>query len=83
MEYSQIIQFVCFNTSIATPQFLSTWQSYAKEFLRQGIKHITLHESVDQDKYFRFISKNTWPKEAFLAAFDLIQSGPTRLSCIG
>ena len=69
MGQSQVIQFVCFDTAVSTLDFLANWQSYAQGFLSQGIQHITLHESVEREKHFRFISKNTWLTDAFFAVF--------------
>lgn len=66
--HPQIIQFVCFETSLPSRVFLSRWQPFAAMFLAMGIERVVLGES-DGAGGFGFVSRNVWPEPRFRAAF--------------
>ena len=65
----QLIQFVCFETTLAVGTFLKGWSSFAQSFVAQGIERIVLAEATRREAPFGFISRNAWPAAQFEATF--------------
>jgi hypothetical protein len=67
-EHHQIVQFVCFETSLPRQVFLSRWEPFAASFLARGIERVVLGEG-DGAVGFGFVSRNIWPEARFRAVF--------------
>jgi len=63
-----LFQFVCFDTHLARPDFLSCWAPFASSFLARGIERIVLSERVGSEG-FAYVSRNAWPQDRFAQAF--------------
>ena len=67
-EHPQIVQFVCFETSLPRQAFLSRWEPFAASFLARGIERVVLSEG-DGAVGFGFVSRNVWPEARFRSLF--------------
>ena len=67
-EHCQIVQFVCFETSLPRQVFLSRWEPFAATFLERGIDRVVLGEN-EGVVGFGFVSRNVWPEAHFRAVF--------------
>ncbi len=67
-EHRQIVQFVCFETSLPRQVFLSRWGPFAASFLARGIERVVLGEG-DGAVGFGFVSRNIWPEARFRSVF--------------
>lgn len=72
---TDIVQFVCFETSLPRPAFMAAWAPFASSFLARGIRRIVLaqrsaptsaHASA---RTFGFISRNVWNESRFFETF--------------
>lgn len=63
-----IVQFVCYETSMSTEEFIVQWERFTKRFLNKGIE-VTLQEQMLGKNKFKFISRNVWPQDSFQFVF--------------
>ena len=63
-----IVQFVCYETTMNTEEFIVQWERFTKRFLNKGIE-VTLQEQMQLKSKFRFVSRNIWPQDSFQFVF--------------
>ncbi len=63
-----IVQFVCYETSMNTEEFVVQWERFTKRFLSKGIE-VSLQEQAVVKNKFRFVSRNVWPQDSFQFVF--------------
>lgn len=63
-----IVQFVCYETSMNTEEFIVQWERFTKRFLSKGIE-VTLQEQTLLKNKFKFVSRNVWPQDSFQFVF--------------
>ena len=63
-----IVQFVCYETSMNTEEFVVQWERFTKRFANKDTE-LTLQESVIQKNKFKFVSRNVWPEDSFQFVF--------------
>ena len=63
-----IVQFVCYETSMNTEEFVVQWEKFTKRFLSKGIE-VSLQEQAMMKSKFKFVSRNVWPQDSFQFVF--------------
>ena len=63
-----VFQFVCFDTPLPRPEFLSRWAPFASSFVARGIERLVLSERAGPEG-FAYVSRNAWPGDRFEQAF--------------
>ena len=63
-----IVQFVCYETSMNTDEFVVQWERFPKRFLSKGIE-VSLQEQAMVKNKFKFVSRNVWAQDSFQFVF--------------
>jgi hypothetical protein len=63
-----IVQFVSYETSMNTEEFIVQWEKFTKRFLSKGIE-VSLQEQAMGKNKFKFVSRNVWPQDSFQFVF--------------
>ena len=69
MTDGDLVQLVAFRTRLPADQFTSAWRPIASGFLDAGLGTITLASFDDAEDGTAFLSRNTWPADAYRRAF--------------
>lgn len=64
----RIVQYVGFDTAVGRDEFLLRWAPFARRFSSLGARSIDLYE-VSPLSEVRYISRNVWDRETYLATF--------------
>ena len=68
MKKETIVQFICFDTTLAFDEFVLQWDQYAKGFKNPHIE-VTLQQQTSTRNKFQYISKHKWPLDDFQFTF--------------
>lgn len=63
-----IVQFVCYETSMNTENFVVQWEHFTKRFLNKGIQ-VTLQQQFSGKNKYKYVSRNVWPQDSFQFVF--------------
>ena len=68
MQPDTVVQFVCFETSVNTEEFIPRWEYYAKYFCNKNVE-VTLQEQTNTKSKFKYVSQQKCPEDNFQFAF--------------
>ncbi len=68
MKKETIVQFVCFETSVAFDAFIQHWEHYVKKFDTKQVKTNLLQQMAAKNKY-KYVSQHVWPEDDFQFTF--------------